>query len=455
MQDSMVGKKKIFRNAGAPEGLVFLNYAKSKVAIPIADEVPTLVSKAAMDALTNGDPEPFFKIEALDFPAKGSGGVYDGSFFKSFINVTKDRPIPGSKRGHEWVSRGNSDFYTVGGRIDSLDNGKTGTAYLKIYMPPKGDTTDNTGLIRDAKAGMVHFSLVTRPDYNVKSEKDEMGNPVQVRHFTASVGAERNDAMEYGAGAMSQIVNSQGITLDIDAAKALIEAGQFDIKTNVDGEPIQSGRVYRSALRRLASRANELERSEIGELISMIDKAKNQKHGGNLMEDKNEAISLLSNLIANGKEKITAIAEALGFGDKLRNTQDEANAEAVKTLNAKLGEKPLERLDAVLAENALAQASVIANAVEAVVGPKTIENAEKKPVENPAHAYAAQKCAGLAGDALKNAVEGLKKDPVIIALNAQRADGNSGLNRSVGGARPAVATNAKDDIPTIRVEKKE
>jgi hypothetical protein len=447
-------KRMIVRNAGAPSGMMVLNYARSKVQIPAVADVPTLVPNADKNPIFDGDPEPFFKIEAIDFPAKGSGGVYDGSFFKSFVNVTKDRPIPGSKRGHEWASRGKSDFYTVGGRIDSLDNGKTGTAYLKIYMPPEGDETSNVGLIRDAKAGMVHFSLVSRPDFNVKTEKDDMGNPIQVRHFTASVGAERNDAMEYGAGAMAQIVNSSGISLDLDAARALIEEGQFDRDTNVEGDPVQNGTVYYSALRRLASRANSQDRPALAALISMIDKAKNGRK--NPMEDKQEAISLLSTLIANGKEKITDIALALGFGDKLRNEDDEKNAALAKAINAKLGDKPLERLEAMITENKATAELKVESAVRDVAGEKTLKNAAGQPVANPAHDYAAQKCAGLSGDELKNAVEALKKDPTMIALNGLRADGNSAIYKvEAGGGKTTVQNSDGDDIPTTRVGGKE
>jgi hypothetical protein len=447
----MSRKDQRFRNAGAPEGLVFLNYARSKTSLPAADTVDTLVPKASMDALMNGDTAPVFKIEAIDFPAKGSGGVYDGSFFRSFINVTKERPIPGSKRGHEYSSRPASDFYTVGGRIDSQDNGKSGTALLKIYIPPTGDPTENAGFIRDAKAGIVHFSLVTRPDFNVKTEDDGMGNRVQVRHFTATMGAERNDAMEYGGGAMAQLVNSQD-SLDFDLARSLIAEGKIDRTTKIDGNPLHNGIVYRSALRSMISRANGQNLPEVAELISLIDKTPIKKNGGNLMEDKNEAISLLSTLIANGKEKITDIAQALGFGDRMRNAQDEANAETVKALNAKLGEKPLEALDSILIENAAAMAQVIADAVTTLAGPKTELNAKKEPVENPAHAYAAQKCAGLKGEALKNAVEGLKKDPVIMALNAQRADGESHLNRVLHNDASVEQDDSGDGIPTTRIK---
>ncbi|MDD5303044.1 MAG: hypothetical protein PHS14_08025, partial [Elusimicrobia bacterium] len=384
------------------------------------------------------------------------GGVYDGSFFKSFINVTRDRPIPGSKRGHEWTSRGKSDFYTVGGRIDSVDNGKTGTAYLKIYMPPRGDETDNVGLIRDAKANMVHFSLVSRPDFNVKSEKDEMGQPIQVRHFTASLGAERNDAMEYGAGAMAQIVNSSGISLDIDAARALIEDGQFDKETKIDGPAIQNGRVYRSALRVMLSRANEEDRPALAELVSMIDKAKNNGRK-NPMEDRNEAISLLSTRVENGQEKITDLAAALGFGDKLRTDADVANAALAEALKNKLGDKPLEKLEAVLAENKDTAELKVENAVREIAGEKKLKNAQGQDVDNPAHAYAAKACAGLSGDELKAAVENLSKDAAFVALNGMRADGNSAIYRveAGGGKKPVQNQGDGDDIPTTRFAKKE
>jgi len=444
-----------FQNAGKPGDLVFLNYARSKASIPAAEEIPTLASKAAMDALTEGDATPFFKIEAIDFPTKGTGGVYDDSFFKSFINVTKDRPIPGSKRGHEWASRGKSDFYTVGGRIDSVDNGKSGTAYLKIYMPPRGDETDNVGLIRDAKANMVHFSLVSRPDFNVKTEKDEMGQPIQVRHFTASMGAERNDAMEYGAGAMAQIVNSSGISLDLDAAKALIEDGQFDKDTKIDGPAIQNGRVYRSALRVMLSRANEEDRPALAELVSMIDKAKNGRK--NPMEDRNEAISLLSNRVENGQEKIIDLANALGFGDKLRTDADVANAATAETLKNKLGDKPLEKLEAILAENTAAAELKVEAAVREIAGEKKLKNAQGQDVDNPAHAYAAKACAGLTGEELKAAVENLRKDAAFVALNGMRADGNSAIYRvESGGSKKTVQNQGDgDDIPTTRFGKKE
>ncbi len=446
-------KRTIVRNAGAPEGVVVFNYRQAAGAMPKAADIPTLVSDSVLAGLTKDDPEPFFSVQAIKYPATGNGlrygsvGIYEKAFFNSFINKTKAAPIPGSKFGHEFSPKPSNDFYMIGGMlVPNEADPKAGTAYFKMYIPPKGYTTDNYGFIRDARAGLVQYSLVAKPDYTVKPNAAGQ----EEYHFTGSLGSERNDAVSEGA--MDQIVN--GISLDLDAARALIESGQFDSSSNVEGEPIQNGRVYRSALRRLASRANEEDRSAIGELISLIDKAKNGRK--NPMEDKQEAITLLSTLIANGREKITDIAKALGFGEKLRTDADVANAKAVETLTSKLGDKPFERLEAVLAENKATADLKVENAVREIAGEKTLKNAAGQPFDNPAHAYAAQKCAGLAGEELKNAVEALKKDPTMVALNGLRADGGSSFYKvAAGGGKGAVQNSDADDIPTTHVGGKE
>jgi hypothetical protein len=441
------------RNSKAPEGLIVFNYKQATGAVPAADEIPTLVNEKVLAEIMKDekgipDPAPYFSVQAIKFPATGNGlrygsiGIYEKPFFNSFINKTKNGPIPGSKFGHEFTPKPSNDFYMIGGKIVANEaDPKTGTAFFKMYIPTKGYTTDNSGLIRDARAGLVNYSLVAKPEYTVKTSSAG----VEEYHITGSLNSERNDAVE--TGAMDQIVNSADMTLDIDAAKALIAAGAFDKDHKIEGEAIQNGIVYRSALRVMLSRANEEDRPALAELVSMIDKSKNN---GRKTVDKEEAIKLLSNLIANGSEKKTDIAKALGFDGMIRNEADDKNAETVVALNAKLGEKPLERLDAVLLENSKNVELSVAAAIQDIAGPKTIKNAEQKDVENPAHAYAAKMCAGLAGDALKNAVEGLKKDSVILALNAQRADGNSKLLRVVNDDRQASQADGTG-VPALKV----
>jgi hypothetical protein len=452
----MSRKERLFRNAGAPEGLVVFNYKQAGVAPPSADEIPTLVNDKVLAEIMKDekgivDPAPYFSIQAIKFPATGSGleygsiGNYKKSFFNSFINKTKVSPIPGSKFGHERTTRPSNDFYMIGGKIVQNDGDKeSGVAYFKMYIPPRGYTTDNFGLIRDARVGKVQYSLVAKPEFTVKM------NAAGIKEYTIldSLGSERNDAVEDGA--MDQIVNSSGISLDLEAARALIEAGQFDKQSKIEGDPVQNGCVYRSALRVMLSRANEQDRPALAELVSLIDKSKNS---GGKSVDKEEALKLLSNLIKNGSENVQDIIKGLSIDPKLlRNEADEANAEIAKVLNAKLGEKPIEALDAILAENSKAQAAVVAEAVEVIAGPKSLKNAAQEDIVNPAHKYAAKACEGLVGEKLKNAVEELKKDPVLVSLNAQRADGESPLYKVLHNDRQAAQDDSGDGIPTTRIK---
>lgn len=417
-----------------PSGLVVLNFSGPGPALPPAASVPTLVRPAVMSSLSEGDPEPYYKVEAVEYPAPGKGGTYEKSFFKSFLNIMKDRPIPGSKRGHEFSSRSSSDFYTVGGDLVDNADGKTGTAYFKIYIPQKGDTTENFGFIRDAKAGIVHFSLVSAPEYVTKKDP-KTGE--EVRHFLSSKGFERNDAMEYGTGAMQQVVNSQSDSIDFKVARELVTSGRFDRSTKVSGAPVQGGIVYRSALRSMISRANGQDLPEVAELISLIDKHRN---GGSSMETKEEALGVLSNLMANGRLNVAEVAKACGFEAQVRTPADAANADLVRAINSKLGDKPIERIDALMSNSEAFAAATVERAVSAAVGQKVVKNAEGKDVDNPAHAYAMSACRGKSGAELNSAIEALKADPVMVALNAARADGESGINKVVNGGKSVASS---------------
>ena len=435
--------------ARQPDDLIVFNYARSKSKLPPADEIDTLVPNEIMAELTKDDPAPYFSVEALIFPITGNGlrygskGTYKKGFFNSFIDKTKEKPIPGSKFGHQWTDRPSNDFYMVGGKIvENASDKESGTAYFKMYIPPKGFTTENYGFIRDARAHMVKYSLVAKPEYTITTNKEGIEEYV----FTGSVGSERNDAVEDGA--MDQIVNSQGNSLDIDAAKALIEEGHVDKDTKIDGGVIQNGMVYRSALRVMLSRANETERPALAELMSMIDKTKN---GGKPVE-KEEAVTLLSNLISNGKEKAADIAKAVGFEAVLRNATDEANAATVKVLNEKLGDKPIEALDAMIAENKANAVAVVENAI-ATLTPKTVKNVKDEDVANDAFTYAFSKAQGKKGTELTEAVENLKKDSIMIALVRNLADGNSGVHQVHPDIRKSgQVENGDDGTPTTRIK---
>jgi len=181
---------------------VVLNLRSEKVSLSPA-VIPTLVPLSVMNDLQRGDPDPYYKLQAIKYPVEGGGvypsekAVYTEDFFKSFLGVCRKRPIPGSKRGHEPESRPRTDFYLVGGKLEESGKGK-GVVYLKNYIPSEGDGTSNAGFIRDMKARMVHFSIVTKPEYRMEGD---------VQIITGSAGYERNDAVEYGVGAMEQSTN--------------------------------------------------------------------------------------------------------------------------------------------------------------------------------------------------------------------------------------------------------
>lgn len=327
-----------------------LNYAMEPGRLLSESEVPTLVPSEKLAVLTNGDGAPYYKIQAIKYPVRGTGGIYEEAFFQSFVDVTKERPIPGAKRGHWTANRGASDFYMIGGRVDSNGDG-TGTVYFKNYIPPKGDGTDNERFIQDAKAGIVHFSLVSAPAYTV----DEYG----IYHFTASQGYERNDAVEYGTGAMKQQTNAEEDEA-VQNLKARIMAGDVDRTsawkadnsgagelwelTDDEGTAYQFGRngkVFRSALRSIASRAANSEPGEIASrMLTLMDSE-------GVKMNKDEMLAKLANMKTNGE--LTNVEIAKVFGLKLENSEE---LTALKTenaaLNAKVQETEAVRVNALL-----------------------------------------------------------------------------------------------------------
>lgn len=181
-----------------------LNYRTSGKIAYSADEIPTIAPKEAVAEFMKGDEEPYFKLQRIDYPIKANGVTYQESFFDSFLKNLKNAPFPGAKDGHEmqWGKRGNTDFVLVGGLVESKGDGK-GSVYLKNYIPPMGALSSNETFIRENKAGMVHFSLVSY----VKEERIETKDGYEI-NIIESLYGERNDAVDRGTGAMQQVTNA-------------------------------------------------------------------------------------------------------------------------------------------------------------------------------------------------------------------------------------------------------
>ena len=174
--------------------------------------IPILISQKALQAIQQietpqgkiQDPNPYYVTEEIEDIRDPANMVeFTPEFWNSYLAVMKERPIGGRKKGHvspySWETPEN-DFYTIGGKIEG------NKVYLRIYIPPEGFETNNTGLIRDAKAGLLNFSIVSWTEDII--ETDENGD-IKSRKAVRSVKGERNDRVEIGLGAMQQKVNKE------------------------------------------------------------------------------------------------------------------------------------------------------------------------------------------------------------------------------------------------------
>ena len=189
---------------GEDNNIKKFNLRSSKAKLKLdPSEIPTLVKSSILDQWMEGDEEPYYKIQAINYPIMANGYNYTESFFESFLSKLNIAPIPGSKSGHElsWGKRPPTDLLLIGGKIDKKGNGK-GTVYFKNYIPKVGDSGDNSIFIKENKSNMVDYSLVarTRDEYDEKADK---------WNVLESVSSERNDAVQYNDGAMEQKTNSR------------------------------------------------------------------------------------------------------------------------------------------------------------------------------------------------------------------------------------------------------
>lgn len=444
--------------------LVFLNYASTEIAIS-PTSVPTLVPDKKMAALLDGDENPFFKIESINYPIEGSGGIYKEQFFDSFVSVMNDRPIPGSKRGHSYQSRPASDLYTVGARVDKQGDG-SGTVHFKIYIPHKGDSDSNDGLIRDAKANIVNFSLVTCPKYTV--EMDENNN--QKYHFIESKGFERNDAVEYGAGAMKQTVNSllmNGIITKAEAnARRLIKKGEYDSASPwsfsaTDGNKLlgedkddwdnyalwhlyedpsaeeetksrykypygKNGKVFRSALRAIASRAAQQGLNDLSELASdllqlMTEQQQSSKKGGRSVT-KAEILAAIKNARDNNELTLKEVAQEMGLGNQLV-TDEQKNAGELVAEFAELGiDDPVAAYKNAIEKVAETERARVENKIKETFDPQGLGD------NNILFSYAKNQLGQTAESDLDESIKNFREDPIAQKLAGEMADGFSVAN---------------------------
>lgn len=194
--------------------------------LPI-ESIPTTIGQEKLNVLTDGDEDPYFFAQAIQFPVEGNGDVYGEEFFKSFIDRNKEHAFPGDKYGHSksWCERQPSHFFQVGSII--VDN----VAYFKFYVPSETDSESNKSYIKEIKANGIDLSLVAKVKYAYNEDDNKY-------HMLESVGGERNDAVGFGDGSMDQIVINkedenikEGLGMDeiLKKLNALILSGELSI----------------------------------------------------------------------------------------------------------------------------------------------------------------------------------------------------------------------------------
>jgi hypothetical protein len=175
-----------------------------------------------------------------------------------------------------------------------------------------------------------------------------------------------------------------------------------------------------------------------------MDEKKKQK--GNAVE-KNEVLEALVTMKANAQITLGEVAKAMGLETQVRTAADAENEAKVNALKTELGDGDLlATVKALKAENAAGAEAARENAIVALVGPK----ANADGTANVRFVHLESKTKGLAGAKLNAALEELKKDPVMVQLNAMAADVNSNLNRIVPKGAGQMQ-DPGDGIPTITI----
>jgi len=149
--------------------------------------VPTLVPDGIMRPWLADDVDPVHCIEEIALPCLANGIEYARTFFESILARLKDRPIPGSRSGHEMdaAKRPPTDILLIGGMIEG------DAVYLKNYLPPIGESGSNEILRREAGSGMLMFSLAAY----CRETVDDFGHTTVYE----AVSGLRNDVVEVPA----------------------------------------------------------------------------------------------------------------------------------------------------------------------------------------------------------------------------------------------------------------
>lgn len=454
-----------------------------------AVDVPTLIPAETMQLLSQGDAEPYFKIQEIPVPVVANRVTYPASFFESYIGKLKDRPIPGSKNGHDtrYGARPNTDLYVVGGKL-SVDAQGNGKVYLKNYIPKVGESGDNSSFIVQNKAGMLDYSIVSY----TKDQIETLPEGEMKITAVASLAGERNDAVEYGVGAMEQKTNAASDQhlqhQSVAFAKSLISNGKYDRNgswssqgmrrkiwnkvnhvwdeykkwflaedTSVADQTLGRMRYFigdgvNVVYRALAGDKGRATQNGLGsvanaadQLMSAIDEKEQSK--GSIM-DKDELLKKLNALKQNGELTLTDVAAAMGLQTQVVNDEMQQAVQRYNAIVKLVGDDPIEAVTALQKRVTDNEGVERSNRLDKEFGPK--QNAAGN--ENMLRTYAEQKLNSVSLTDLDTQIKAMKEtDSIAKKLAAENADQNSDVNQIGASNRRQNQAVVDDGIPTINV----
>jgi len=306
-----------------------------------ADSIPTLTPNEKLSSFMDGDSSPYYKVQEIPYPLEANGYLYKESFFESFLSKLSERPTPGSKDGHEprWGVRPKTDLLLVGGKVEKNGDG-TGKVFLKNYIPPKLNS-DNEAFIKEAKADMIHFSLVSYTRDEIISNADGS----REYHVVESITGERNDAVEYNTGAMEQKTN----TNKPETASSTVE----DNKTNQGEKPMEE------LIKKLLTfkQNGDLNVTELAKTLGMELRTEDDKKNASSIAKYEAAVGSIEDAekLATGvKANATKVMEAeivKLFGDvKINGNDNRANQYASNILKDSMESGDMDKFNAKVEE---------------------------------------------------------------------------------------------------------
>jgi len=438
------------------------------------DEIPTLVPSSILSQWMEGDSDPYYKIQKIDYPIIANRYNYTEAFFDSFVSKLNSRPIPGSKDGHEtsWGKRGNTDILLVGAKMDKNGDG-TGSVYLKNYFPPAGNET----LIKEAKSDMIEFSLVsyTRDSIEEKPDGSVSYNVVE------SMYGERNDIVGYGEGAMDQKTNAVSdqelISASVTKARRLINAGDYDATSSwsfsaADGNAIlgpngddwqnygswhlvrdtafddntkagfkypygKNDKVYRSALNAIAQRAAQAGLDNVSQAAQSLRDLIDKKENKGVTMDKEQVLNALTTLKENLAVTLPEIAKHLNLSELIVTDEQKTALVKMNAVKALCGDAdPVEFIKGILEERKQNAAAVREANIAEHFGAKQIDGKENKV---RTYVDSIIGTAELTDEKLNE----IKQNSIFQTLAAEQAQFDSDFNRIGASEKQNVSSGPK------------